>query len=71
MPLKEETLVRQLEVAELERSTLEKQFADAEPKKQPLWRQANARVNSIEKRLEKARSRSVSTENDESAEAEE
>ena len=58
MPLKEETLVRQLNIAETERSNLEKHFEGSEPKKQPMWRQANAKVSSLEKRLEKARSRS-------------
>lgn len=62
MPLKEETLVRQLNAAETERLNLEKQFEGSEAKKQPMWRQANAKVNSLEKRLEKARSRSGSEE---------
>lgn len=58
MPLKELTLQRQLEVAQLERNALEAQFEGLVPKKQPKWRQANALVKSLEIRLEKAQGRS-------------
>ena len=58
MPLKVETLTRQLEQAQQVRSEIEKQFDGAELKKQPKWRQANANVTNLEARLDKAQSRS-------------
>ena len=61
MPLKEATLQRQLEVAQQERAAIESQLEEKEPKKQPKWRKANAAVKSIELRLAKAQSRSIST----------
>ena len=60
MPLKAETLQRQLEVAQKERSAVESKLDGQEPKTQPMWRRANAKVASLEKRLEKAQSRSSS-----------
>ncbi len=70
MPLKVETLERQLEAAQKERAAIEAQFEGKEPKKQPKWRSANAAVESIEHRLSKAQSRSASTE-DSSSETDE
>ncbi|QDT33172.1 hypothetical protein [Thalassoglobus polymorphus] len=66
MPLKEATLQRQLEVAQKERAAIESQFEGLEPKKQPMWRKANATVENIELRLSKAKSRSANTSEDDS-----
>lgn len=59
MPLKQDTLQRQLEVAQADRAAIEAEFAGKELKKQPKWRRANALVNSLTERLQSAQSRSA------------
>jgi hypothetical protein len=51
MSLKEQNLQGQLERAKAELSTVEKGLGQGTPKKNALWRRANARVNQIEGRL--------------------
>jgi hypothetical protein len=59
MPLKDSTLQQQLERAKTRLGEVEKELdKGAVPKKNVLWRQANARVRQIEERL-KSRSAAV------------
>jgi hypothetical protein len=51
MSLKDHTLQKQLERAKSHLSEVEQGLSGAIPKKQALWRRANARVQQIEGRL--------------------
>lgn len=53
MPLKEQAIQQQLERAQAERSAVEGQLPEGStPKKDPMWRKANARVQQLESRLQ-------------------
>jgi hypothetical protein len=67
MPLSVSTLNTQLETARSDRSAVEGQLDGQEPKKNPRWRQANALVSSLEKRLETAQIRTKSNTSDDEA----
>lgn len=67
MPLSASVLNIQLETARSDRSTVEGQLDGQVPKKNPQWRQANALVLTLEKRLESAQIRTKTKTSDDAA----